>query len=157
MIFNGTIASTNVKNLAFARKEVASLIEQLSNEEAPVILVNGVNGALDKFTISVYAQNETINVNGKDYSNGVKCGEGYKFIISQEDGAQINYATVKIGEKTYKKFLGIEFVSLNAFNSEEDVNKVTSSKFATQADTTVSFNNEREFIIEGKKAIHGSQ
>ena len=153
MIFNGTIASTNVKNLAFARKEVASLIEQLSNEEAPVILVNGVNGALDKFTVTVYAQNETINVNGKDYSNGVKCGEGYKFTISQEDGAQINYATVKIGEKTYKKFLGIEFVSLNAFNSEEDVNKVTSSKFATQADTTVSFNNEREFIIEGKGSL----
>ena len=153
MIFDGTIASTNVKNLAFARREVASLIEQLSEDNAPVILVDGINGASDKITASVYAKSQSINVNGKDYANGVPAGEGYKFTVSIADGEPTNYLTVKIGEKTYKKFATVEFISLNAFNSEADVSKVSASKFAIDNDTVVSFNSSRQFISEGSGSL----
>jgi len=153
MIFDGTIASTNVNNLAFARREVASLIEQLSGDGAPVILVDGINGAADKITASVYASSASITVNGKAYTSSVKCGEGYKFTVSITDSEPINYLTVQVGDKTYKKFAGVEFISLNSFNSAAEVNRVSATKFAIDNDTAISFNTARQFISEGAGSL----
>jgi hypothetical protein len=153
MLFSGTIANTDVRNLEFARREVASLITALANENAPIIISSGVNAKTGKNTVIVYSNEPTIKVNGQSITTAVNCGEGYKFTVSVSTSDSLNYVNVEVGGKTYSKFIGTKTTLLNAFDNESEVGKVTTSKFGSANDTEATLNQNREYIFGGEGSL----
>lgn len=154
MLFTGTISNNNSENLLFARREIADLILQLTNDDAPLIITDGINGATGKATISVFAPvDSTVVVNGKSVSSGIKSGSGIKYTTTVELTENFNYAKVEITKDnkttSYKKYLSSKIENIYSFNLEEDLANINASKFGATEDTKVFLNTDLQYVYEG--------
>ncbi len=154
MIFSGTITNFKQDNITFARQEIASLIMQLMEADSPLTVVKGINGKTERATVEVYAKADSVEVNGVTVSQGISVGEGKKFVATVALSDNVNYVTVKVNGKEYRRFVSTKTTGLANFDSEEDCARVTTSQFATSgADTEASFNGEYGYIKAGTGSL----
>lgn len=153
MLFTGTIANTDVENIEFAREEIANLILSLKNPDCPVSVINGINGSNGTATVSVYADESRILVNGVNRTSSVKSGGGYRFTVSVPVADDMNYITVKTSKGEYKRFISTKVTSLCGFETSNEINSVTATKFASAADTEAFMNTDGRFIRSGKSSL----
>lgn len=154
LLFSGTITNFAQDNIAFARREIASLIMQLQEEDSPLVIINGINAAQKKATISVYSKESTVEVNGVKLVNSVDSGEGRKFTASVSLDDALNYVTVSAGGKEYRRFVSAAITGIENFDTENSIGRLEASSFsASSADTSLSLNTQHKYIRSGKGSL----
>ena len=153
-LFSGTITNFTQDNIAFARREIASLITQLQQADSPLVVINGINAAANRATVTVYSRESSVEVNGTTVATGVNSGAGRKFTASVSlDGAQ-NYVTVRAGGKEYRRFVCAGISDLEGFDEESALSRLTASSFSAAApDTIASLNREHRYIRSGTGSL----